>query len=303
MTASYATTAGGRAVEQRYREMLRLWPVPSKQLSIPTREGNTFVVACGPTGAPPLLLLHGSAANTAMWMGDVASWAQHFRVYAVDMVGEPGFSAPSRPPLASEAYALWLDDVLSELAAPRVSIVGVSLGAWLALDYAIRRPDRVGRPALLCPGGIGRQKWGVVFAALLLMPFGRWGLHTTMRLALGGALPADTPQDREFADYLMLIHKHFRPRRERLPMFDDDALRQLRIPVMVIVGGRDRMLDSFDTRRRLERAVPHATVRLLPNAGHLLLGQSGVVLDFLRSDVTDHAQLPQAQRPNLSQDA
>ena len=282
MTAIYATAAGCRAVEQRYSEILRLWPVPSEWLSVHTREGETFVVACGPPDAPPLLLLHGSAANSAMWMGDVASWAQDFRIYAVDLVGEPGLSAPSRPPLASEAYALWLDDVLRELDVPQASIVGVSLGGWLALDYAIRRPGRVDRLALLCPSGIGRQKWGVLVAALLLMPFGRWGLRTTMRLVAGGALPADTPHAQELADYLMLIHTHFRPRRERLPIFDDDALGRLDMPVLAIVGGRDLMLDSFGTRRRLERAVPHATVRLLPDAGHVLIGQSSVILDFLR---------------------
>jgi hypothetical protein len=47
-----------------------------------------------------------------MWMADVAAWAAHFRVYAIDMIGEPGLSARSRPPLHSEAHALWLDDVM-----------------------------------------------------------------------------------------------------------------------------------------------------------------------------------------------
>lgn len=103
MTAIYASAAGGRAVERRYREILGLWPIPNKRLTIQTREGDTFVVACGPQDAPPLLLLHGSGANTAMWMGDVADWGQDFRVYAVDLVGEPGLSAPSRPRLLPEA--------------------------------------------------------------------------------------------------------------------------------------------------------------------------------------------------------
>ena len=79
---------------------------------MPTRHGETFVVVCGPPSAPPMLLLHGSGANAAMWLAEIESWAARFRIYAVDVIGEPGFSAPSRPSLASDAYALWMDDVL-----------------------------------------------------------------------------------------------------------------------------------------------------------------------------------------------
>jgi len=291
----YRTESGRAAVKQRYREILRLWPVPSQHLTVPTREGDTFVVACGPPDAPPLLLLHGSASNSAMWMGDVADWARDFRVYAVDLIGDPGLSAPSRPPLSSEAYAHWLDDVLDSLAAPRVSIVGISLGGWLALDYAIRRPARVDRLALLCPSGVGRQKWGVLIAALLLKPFGRGGLRTTMRLVAGGVPPATTEHAREFADFLMLIHTHFRPRREPVPIFGDELLGRLDQPMLAIVGGRDRLLDSAGTVRRLERLVPHATVRLLPGAGHVLLGQSKPVLAFMRS--TPAGRRPRSEPP------
>lgn len=49
-----------------------------------------------------------------------------------------------------------------------------------------------------------------------------------------------------------------------------------------MVAGRDAMIDSHETKRRLEGAVPHATVRLLPAAGHLLPGLSAIVIDFLR---------------------
>ena len=279
MTAIYGSVAAAHAIEQRYRGLLERWPVRSEHLTIPTRGGETFVVACGAPDAPPLVLLHGAGTNSAMWLGDVASWSEHFRVYAVDVIGEPGLSSPSRPSFASEAYASWLDDVLHGLAVDRASIVGVSLGGWLALDYAIRRPARVNRLVLLGPSGIGRQKWGVVVAALLLRPFGRWGLRTTMRLAMGGLPPAG-----EFVEYLVLIHRNFRPRRELLPRFDDDALRGLAMPVLTIVGGRDAMLDSHGTRRRLDQMVPQATVRLLPDTGHVLFGQTENVLEFLTAN-------------------
>ena len=124
MTRIYKSVEGERAVRERYLTILKHWPVPNQQLRVPTREGETFIVACGNENAPPLLLLHGSMANSAMWMGDVAAWAAHFRIYAVDIIGDAGLSAPSRPPLASEAHAFWLDDVMQALSLSRVSIVG-----------------------------------------------------------------------------------------------------------------------------------------------------------------------------------
>lgn len=74
----YASPSGARAIERRYRELLELWPVPHEQVRVPTAHGETFVVACGAAGAPPLVLPHGSGANSAMWLGDVAVWARGF---------------------------------------------------------------------------------------------------------------------------------------------------------------------------------------------------------------------------------
>jgi len=85
----YKSEAGEREIQRRYREALDTWPVPAEHVRVPTREGETFVVVSGPTDAPPLLLLHGSGTNTAMWQGDVAAWARHFRVHALDLIGEP----------------------------------------------------------------------------------------------------------------------------------------------------------------------------------------------------------------------
>jgi pimeloyl-ACP methyl ester carboxylesterase len=274
----YKTEAGGREILRRYDDALAQWPVRAGQLRLPTREGETFVLTCGVKDAPPLLLFHGSGTNTAMWMGDVAMWARHFRVYAVDLIGEPGHSAPSRPPLDSEAYALWLDDVLEGLGVERAAVVGASLGGWLAVDYATRRPHRVERVALLCPGGIGRQKFGFVLKAVLYKPFGQWGMQRTLK-AVAGIDIRETP---EFAEFMALTFTEFLPRREPLPVFSDEALQGLTMPVLAIVGAHDAMLDSADTARRLAAAVPHATVTVLPDVAHSIVGQTEPILEFLR---------------------
>ncbi|GAA5075836.1 alpha/beta fold hydrolase [Nocardia iowensis] len=288
MSTIYKSENGASAIRQRYQELLRSWPVPAEHVRVPTREGETFVVVSGPQDAPPVLLLHGSGANTTMWRGDIGSWATHFRTYAVDMTGEPGASAPTRPPLDSDRLASWLDDVLEGLGLTTISIVATSLGGWVALDYAIRRPGRVTRLALLCPGGIGAQKLGWLPKALLLRLFGRRGLRRTARIVTG----LDTPVTEQALDEVVLIFTQFKPRTERLPVFPDDALRGLTMPMLVIVGARDVMFDSAGTAERVRRCVPNATVHVLPEVGHAILGQTDVVSKFL---LDEHANRTPSQ--------
>lgn len=282
MSGIYKTQAGGEAVRARYGSLLGRWPAPSRQHRIATSQGETFAVESGSPGAPAVVLLHGSAANAASWMGDVAVLARRFRVFAVDVIGEPGFSAPSRPPLASGAYAQWLDEVRAGLGLQRAAFVGISLGGWLALEYATHHPERVDGLVLLCPGGVGRHK-NVLLWALPLLLLGPWGRERVMaRMRGGGPEPREVPPEaRAFGEFMELVFANFRPRTERLPEFADEALQRLSMPVMAILGGRDVMIDSAGVRDRLRRNVPHARIVWLPEAGHLLVGHGAEIEAFL----------------------
>jgi pimeloyl-ACP methyl ester carboxylesterase len=281
MSNIYKSSRGEQLVRDSYFEFLKHWPVPNQQLRVPTCEGETFVIASGDEHAPKLLLLHGGAANSAMWIGDIVSWAKHFRVFAVDMIGEAGLSAHSRPLLSLEAHALWLDDVLQSLNIDRASVVGVSLGGWLGVDYATRRPNRVEKLVLLSPGGIGSQKLAIIFKLLPLRLCGNWGARKAREIVLG-ALPNDpSPEIQRFMRFVTLIHENFIPRLVKIPVFNDEALRRLRMPVMAILGGKDVLLDSAETKRRLELCVPLSEVRYYPDAGHFIPKQTTEILNFL----------------------
>nr|WP_277352063.1 alpha/beta fold hydrolase [Rhodococcus sp. HNM0563] len=221
-------------------------------------------------------MLHGSGANSSTWREDIASWSRSFRVFAVDMVGEPGLSAPSRPRLDTEDVSQWLDDVLDGLGLAATALVGMSLGGWSALDYTLRRPERVTRLALLCPGGVGRQTTGRVALTAALGLFGRWGRRRSAARMTG--LDPNDP----VVDEILATFATFRPRTERLPVFDDAALAGIGVPVLAVVGDRDLMFDSADTATRLERALPTARVHVLSGVGHAILGQTDTVLEFLR---------------------
>lgn len=281
MSVIYKSEAAQQAVEAGYRQMLDAWPVPKEELRLATGQGETFVIACGPKDGPPLLAFHGAQANSTAWMFDSPVWSQDFRVYLVDVPGDAGFSAPERPGLGSDAYVLWLDEVLAALGVGKASLVGVSLGGWLALDYATRRPERVERLALLCPAGVGAQK-NLLLKVLPLLFLGEWGRKKIGEMVFGRP-PTDLPPSvQALVDYVGVINAATRARPTRIPTFADAALARLTMPVLAIVGGRDVLIDSEGSRDRLQAHAPGTRVIYLPQARHVIPGQTAVIHDFLR---------------------
>ncbi|MBN9451270.1 MAG: alpha/beta hydrolase [Bosea sp.] len=276
-------------VMREYRAVLDRWPVPKQEIEVLTSQGATFVLACGPETAPPVVLLHGAQANSAAWLPDIALWSNRFRLYAVDMIGEAGLSARVRPPLISDTYATWLEDVFTGLGLADAALVGTSLGGWLALDYAMQRPSRVSALALICPAGIGRQKNFLLAVAPYLL-LGAWGKRKILEKVFGPP-PKHLPVDLEAISPLMeRIGRAIKPRVIRIPRLSDAALDALAMPLLAIVGGRDALIDSYDTRLRLERHVPNAEVCFIEKGYHFLPDQSQQVFDFLVRNLQGDAQ-------------
>lgn len=280
MASVFKTPAGRRAIHDRYETLLRQWPVESRQLRLPTRHGETFVIACGREDAPALVLLHGTAANSTSWIIDVPLWSRYFRVFCIDIIGDAGFSAEVRPPYESDAHQDWLDDVMRGLSLSSVSLVGMSLGGWVALDYATRRPERVDKLVLFSPGGVGRNR-NILLWAIPLLLLGSWGRRKMLERIGGRPGPLPSPTEKALLDLMATIFTHFRPRTATLPQSSDKALQRLNMPVLAILGGKDVFIDSPQTKRRLERNVPDLTMRYLPEAHHFIPGQTEAVLQFL----------------------
>lgn len=279
----FKTPEGERVVHDSYRDILRQWPVGHRQLRVPTRHGETFVIVSGPEDAPALVLLHGTASNAGSWIVDIPIWSRHFRVFAVDIIGDAGFSAQVRPPLESNAHVEWLDDVLEGLSLPAASFAGMSFGGWLAVDYATRRPERVHQLVLFSPGGVGRHK-NILLWALPLLLLGPWGRRKMLERIGGRPATPMPPGASALVDMTNQIFTHFKPRTAMLPQIGDEALKRLNMPVLAILGGKDVFIDSQGAKHRLEQNVSHLTMRYLPDGYHFIPGETEAVLQFLMGE-------------------
>ena len=114
--SAFKTREGEASYLAAYDAALKLWPVPCDERDIPTRFGTTHVLVSGPKDAPPLVLLHGYMATSAMWSVNIADFSRDYRVYAVDVMGQPGKSVPDEPVRNAADYAVWLTATLDGLA-------------------------------------------------------------------------------------------------------------------------------------------------------------------------------------------
>jgi pimeloyl-ACP methyl ester carboxylesterase len=264
-----------------YRGILNSWATPHREHRLSTSQGETFVLSAGDPANPPVMLLHGSMATSAMWLGTMAALCSDHHVLAVDIIGDAGFSAPSRPWMASDAHARWLDNVLDGLSIDSAAFVGASLGGLLAVDYAIRRHGRVERLALLAPGGIVHIRMRAMLRAAPWLLLGPWGHRKALAIDMGFDAKDLRSEDKEFLNLFGLVQSAFVARMQMLPRFPDAALKTLTMPVLAVLGGKDAVFDSCAARRRLAACTPHARIVFLPDEGHGLHDMTPELQEFL----------------------
>jgi pimeloyl-ACP methyl ester carboxylesterase len=291
--SAFKTPEGEAVFLAAYDAEMKLWPVSYEEIDIPTQFGMTHVIASGPKDAPPLALLHGYWATSTMWAPNIADFSKDYRVYALDVMGQPSKSIPTEPVRNADDYAVWLAETLDGLHLDRICLVGQSYGAWLALNFAMAAPDRVQKLVLLSPGGgfvpMTRQfsLRGIVMVwfptRVVVNWFFRW-------LGITG------PDARSVPELTYLGLKHFRVPIETLRvtpvMFPDDRLRAMRVPTLLLIGDHEVICDPATALARARRLFSDVQGELVPGCRHdMCFSQYRIVdtrvLDFLKKTRID----------------
>lgn len=118
---------------------------------------GTRYMDVGDPDAPALLMLHGTGGSHETFARNYAAHSRHFRCIAIDMIGS-GFSDKPDHPYEIEHYVQHAVGVLDAFGLKSASILGVSLGAWVACRLAHSLPDRVDAMTLISSAGMFAKK-------------------------------------------------------------------------------------------------------------------------------------------------
>ena len=89
-----------------------------------------------------VILLHGRGADSHHWAANIDALSRNSRVIALDKIG---YVASDKPLMryTVETFSDYLRGFLQTLSVAKPSLVGSSLGGWVALDFTIRHPQMI----------------------------------------------------------------------------------------------------------------------------------------------------------------
>lgn len=271
------STAGGQAAMMRWYELaLERAHIETDSIVVPTRYGDSHLVAAGPKDAPPLVLLHGMEGNAASWRHQLAGLQADFRLYALDIIGSAGKSVPMRLAQDNDDHAKWLADVLTGLRIEQANLVGISNGSWLILKFAAYAPERVARAALMSANGIMPVRFPYNLARIMDQTAVRVAKDVLagalltrgmVRRAVSGTYVTDPLADPHEIEWFYLLAKYYRFRFPPGPVTDAE-MAALTAPTLLLMGELEHFFAVDEVIERAKRLMPQVTTEIVPHVGH-----------------------------------
>ena len=223
---------------------------------------------------PDLVLLHGWAMHGGIWNDVRTRLAKHFRLHLVDLPGH-GFS-PACEPGTLERVVEMVADIL-----PASCIVcGWSLGGQVAIELALREPQRVKKLALISttPCFVKREDWQWGMEAATLQLFMR-NLKRDYATTLSRFLTLQVSGSGDATAVLAQLRESFSPRDQpdeaglqtglQILLTSDlrEKLRDVTQPAILLHGEND-VITGPGAARWMNQQLQNSRLVMLPRCGH-----------------------------------
>ncbi len=261
--------------------------VAARKIALRTHDGHSHgalgYLELGRRDAPCVVFLHGFGADLLTWQLCLVPLAARYRVIAVDLPGH-GRTSPDVGDASLGFLTRWLDETFDVLDVRDAHIVGHSMGAKVALAFALAHAERVASLALISPAGLGGDFHHDRLDAFLGDPDQAAGLAQYLLGPKGEGLIAGLGQSlRQAADPVRvaalrkLMGQSMAYRLGQSP--DGFDWSKIRVPLTILWGDHDRLIPMPEARR----LPPRTPVHLIEGAGHLPhMEASGAVVSHLK---------------------
>lgn len=258
----------------------------------------------------PLVLIHGGQMDRRMWDIQFDVFAKRFRVVRYDVRGYGKSDVPAK----GFSHEDDLHSLLKFLRVDKVSIIGLSLGGRIAVDFALKYPQMVDALVLAGPGLSGyryedRSGWEIIEAAR------DEGFARATEMWLKHPYMAPAMQNPAISQKIRQITTENAHTWLENPLFERDLkppaikrLSEIRAPTLIVVGALD-VPDIQKIADTLTTGIVGAKKQVIRKAGHIVNMEkpeefNQIALDFLGQwrvstiKVDGHGVGPTNENPN-----
>ncbi|MEV6310886.1 alpha/beta fold hydrolase [Streptomyces sp. NPDC051840] len=251
----------------------------------------------GPSDGLPVVLVHGHPFNRTLWAPSAeALAADGYRVITPDLRGY-GDSDVTPGKVLLSGFADDIAALLDHLGLGRAVVGGVSMGGQITMEFQRRHPHRVLALVLSDTSAPAETDEGKAFRNALADRLRAEGMDGYAAEVIDKMLaPYNVTEQPEVAERVLGMMRATNPEgaaaalrgRAERPDYRD-TLAAVKAPVLIVVGADDPYTPVSDAED-MRLLVPHATLVVIDQAGHLPgVEQPGpfnaVLLDFLRTRV------------------
>jgi pimeloyl-ACP methyl ester carboxylesterase len=223
-----------------------------------------------------VVLIHGVGMNQTVWSPQIEALTASYQVVVYDMLGHGDSALPTAAPTLDE-YASQLKALLDAMRIERAHVVGHSMGALVALEFALRHPQRtlsvVALNAVYDRTPAQREAVMTRAATLGNVPLDT-GVDATLSRWFGDPVPGHLTQAAQAVRGLLLsVDPVGYARTYRLFACSDDAhvgrLASLAVPALYLTGERDPN-SSPAMSRAMAAATPFGRAEIIANERHMM---------------------------------
>lgn len=240
---------------------------------------RTRYIQAGRPDAPALVMLHGTAGSLEAFCANLGEHSKHFNCFAIDLIGT-GLTDKPDMDYEIDTYVSHVHGFMEAVGIEKASLIGISLGTWIAAQFAISHPSMVDKLTFNAPFGFAddaeemagiRTRRGrafddpswenvkTIFDNLIYLPAKRIPDLIGMRQAM-----YREPGAQAGADHILNLFKPESLSRNLIPATGWESIKA---PTLIVLSLKDRPL-FINTARNLARLMPHAQLLEMDNVGH-----------------------------------